>query len=114
MVMVRFIRMLLTMISLIKGAASLDAAEKAHEGETVFYLASDGNDQWSGRTASANVERSDGPLRSFIAARDNSAAPCHRPTRARHATGPRWYVFLDAPLLIETGQLGLGPSTGSA
>ena len=73
--MVRSIRILVTMISL-AGAASLDAAvpprlrEDPSVGETVFYLASDGNDQWSGRAAAANAERSDGPLRSFIVARD--------------------------------------------
>ena len=67
----------------------------------------DGNDQWSGRAASANAERSDGPLRSFIAARDKI-----RRARAAGQLGPVTLrvrggtYFLDAPLLIEPADSG--------
>ena len=49
----------------------------------MFYLATDGNDRWSGRAASANAEGSDGPLRSFSAARDTI-----RRARAAGQLGP--------------------------
>ncbi len=104
--MLRSILMLLTLISL-AGAVSLSAAENHHAAETVFYLASDGNDQWSGRAAAANAEGSDGPLRSFSAARD-----AIRRARAAGQPGPVTLrvrggtYFLDAPLVIEPADSG--------
>ena len=38
--------------------------------ETVFHLAPDGNDQWSGRLTHPNADRSNGPLASLEGARD--------------------------------------------
>ena len=104
--MVRSIRILLTIISF-AGAASLSAAEKRHEGESVFYLATNGNDQWSGRAAAANAAGSDGPLRSLPAARD-----AIRRARAVGKLGPvalrvrGGTYFLDTPLVIEPADSG--------
>ncbi len=48
------------------------AAEKATEGETqpTFYIATDGNDGWSGKLASPNAEKTDGPFATLEKARD--------------------------------------------
>ena len=49
-------------------------------GAVTFYVAPDGNDAWSGRSARPNAERSDGPLASLDGAR--------RAVRALKAKGP--------------------------
>jgi hypothetical protein len=36
-----------------------------------FYVSTEGNDDWSGRLAAPNSQRTDGPLRTLLAARDN-------------------------------------------
>ncbi len=47
---------------------------------TTFYVATDGNDAWSGKLAAPNTERSDGPLATLAKARDA--------VRALKAAGP--------------------------
>jgi len=50
-------------------AAAASGAARAAE-ETVFHVAPDGNDAWSGTKAAPNENRSDGPFASLSAARD--------------------------------------------
>ena len=87
--------------------SSSPKAEKRYAAETVLYLATDGNDRWSGRMAAANADGSDGPLRSLTAARDAirraRAAGQRGPVTLRIRGGT--YV-LDAPLVIEPADSG--------
>ena len=45
-------------------------AGAATAGETILYVSPQGADQWSGRTAEANADRTDGPLATLAGARD--------------------------------------------
>lgn len=64
--MQRRARILLTMLCCLPlGPLCLTEAQAA---EPDLYVATDGNDQWSGRLAQPNADRSDGPLASMAAA----------------------------------------------
>ena len=43
-------------------AAIFSAAAPLRAAEADFYVAPNGNDQWSGKSADANPEKSDGPF----------------------------------------------------
>lgn len=69
----------------------------------VFYVATDGNDQWSGRLAARNVQRTDGPLASLAGARDairhaRAAGKISGPVTVGVRAGR---YFLNAPLVLE-------------
>jgi hypothetical protein len=89
------------------GALPGSSAEKRPDGEAVFYLASDGRDQWSGRLASANAAASDGPFRSLPAALDKirraRAAGLQGAVTLRLRGGT---YFLDAPLRFDPADSG--------
>jgi len=78
-------------------------------GAAEFYVATSGNDRWSGRLSEPNADRSDGPLASLAAARDAVR-------RARAAAGKasepvtvhvRGGVYrLERPLLLEPADSG--------
>ena len=53
-------------------------------GAAEFYVATNGNDRWSGRFPEPNADRSDGPLASLAAARDAVRRPGQRPARPRN------------------------------
>lgn len=84
------------------GAVSLNAEENRPQREIAIYVAPDGSDQWSGHLAAANAQRTDGPLRSLLAARDAvrraRTAGQRGPVTIRLRGGT---YFLDAPLVIE-------------
>ncbi|MGE5612219.1 MAG: hypothetical protein ACM359_23430, partial [Bacillota bacterium] len=67
-----------------------------------FYVATDGDDRWSGHLAAPNADRTDGPLASLTAARD-----ALRRARAAGDPGPftvlvRGGVYrLDSPFILE-------------
>jgi parallel beta-helix repeat protein len=46
------------------------AATTAEGGRVTFYVATEGNDHWSGKLAAPNAERSDGPFATLVRARD--------------------------------------------
>ena len=52
-------------LALLVGASALAAPAAEH-----YYLAPDGNDQWSGRLAQPNAARTDGPFATPQRARD--------------------------------------------
>jgi len=69
----------------------------------VFYVATDGNDQWSGRLAAANAQGTDGPLASLAGARDairraRAAGNISGPVTVR-VRGGRY--FMKGPLVLE-------------
>lgn len=73
-----------------------------------LYVATDGNDAWSGRFASPNAQKSDGPLATVLAARDavrksRAAQPNSGPVTV-HIRGGTYY--LAAPLLLEPQDSG--------
>jgi hypothetical protein len=53
----------------LSSGASLQAFEGAAP-QATFYVATDGNDAWSGHLPAANADKSDGPLATLAAARD--------------------------------------------
>ena len=75
---------------------------------TTFYVASDGNDQWTGRTAQASPDRKDGPLASFQGARDavrrlKAKGPLTEPVHVIFAAGT---YRLSAPIMLEPADSG--------
>ncbi len=69
----------------------------------VLYVAADGNDEWSGRLAAPNAQRTDGPLASLVGARDairraRAAGEVSQPMTVRVRRGR---YLLDAPLVLE-------------
>ena len=46
------------------------AAQNQLAAGTLFYVSTDGNDAWSGTSAQPNTDRSDGPVRTLVAARN--------------------------------------------
>jgi hypothetical protein len=69
--------------------------------EAVFYVATNGNDSWSGTLSSPNDGKTDGPFASLVKARDAS----------RLAKGAAVYVregtyFLNEPLILTPGDSG--------
>ncbi len=76
---------------------------------TTFYVATDGNDAWSGKLAAPNAERSDGPLATLAKARDavralKAAGPLAEPVNVQ-IRGGVYYI-------TETLAFGPGDSGG--
>ncbi len=77
----------LTVLAL--GACLLMAtAAPAAEGPSLYYIAINGNDAWSGRLAAPNDARTDGPLAS-LAARGMRSAGASRENRRGHGASAR-------------------------
>lgn len=69
----------------------------------VLYVATDGSDEWSGRLAAPNAQRTDGPLASLGGARDairrlRAAREVSEPMTVRVRSGR---YFLQTPLVLE-------------
>ncbi|HUT12943.1 MAG TPA: right-handed parallel beta-helix repeat-containing protein [Thermoguttaceae bacterium] len=69
----------------------------------VLYVAADGSDEWSGRLAAPNAQRTDGPLASLAAARDairhaRAAGEVAEPVTVQVRSGRH---FLETPLVFE-------------
>ncbi len=76
-------------------ACTLPAAVRAAAPPCVYYVSPFGNDAWSGRLAAANATNTDGPLASFVAARDairklKAAGPLTAPVEVRLRGGVYW------------------------
>jgi hypothetical protein len=89
-------------IAALAGSSPLNAAQTRPERGIIICVAHDGSDHWSGRVAAANAERTDGRLRSLLAAPET--------IRRTRAAGQRGVVtirlrggttFPDAPRVIE-------------
>ena len=52
------------------GAEKVQLLETVRTAPAAFYVSPEGNDDWSGRLAAPNTEKTDGPFRSFEKARD--------------------------------------------
>jgi hypothetical protein len=73
-------------------AASILALACSAVPAATFYVATDGNDQWSGRLEKANADKTDGPLASLQGARDavrklKAAGPLKEPVKVIVAGG---------------------------
>jgi len=98
------------MISSLTGLAA--SASPGRPGGVVFYVSTQGNDAWSGRIASANAGRTDGPFRTVEAARDairrgRAKGPLDRPVTVYLRGGT---YFLSAPLVFEPQDSGTASS----
>src|SRR5712691_659768 len=56
--------------ALVFGARPVVAGEETSRGKQVFYVATNGNDAWSGTLREPNRTRTDGPFASLVHARD--------------------------------------------
>jgi len=70
-----------------------------------FFVSPNGNNNWSGRLAQANIEKTDGPLATLAAARDAIRnVPADKQRRIVLRAGE---YFLQKPLLLDAGDSGL-------
>jgi len=88
------------------GGLLLAAAAWGYGGDCradVFYVAADGNDQWSGRLAEPDAQRTDGPLATLAGARDavRRARAAGKLSAAVTVFVRGGRYFLDEPLLLE-------------
>lgn len=70
-----------------------------------FYVSAEGNNQWSGRISEPNAEKTDGPMRTLVAARD--AARKLTPEQPRRIIVFQGQYFLQEPLELNARDAGL-------
>ncbi|MDQ1327445.1 MAG: hypothetical protein QG641_725, partial [Candidatus Poribacteria bacterium] len=72
---------------------------------TVFFVSTDGNDAWSGKLASPNKEKSDGPFATIAKARDEirKLKPLSEPANVMLRGGT---YFLDEPIIFNQRDSG--------
>src|ERR1700745_2306125 len=66
----RTVMLSLLILSLAGSRPSFGAQEQATKDGRTFYVATNGNDAWSGTLPEPNAAGTDGPLESLVAARD--------------------------------------------
>lgn len=89
-------------------AAVLSMVSASSLADTLYHIATDGNDAWSGHLVRPNAERSDGPLASLTAARDRvrmlkAGGPLREPVRVIVEEGN---YPLHKPLVLEAQDSG--------
>ncbi|MCH8219685.1 MAG: hypothetical protein IH892_23280, partial [Planctomycetes bacterium] len=89
-------------------AAVLSMVSASSLADTLYHIATDGNDAWSGHLVRPNAERSDGPLASLTAARDRvrmlkAGGPLREPVRIIVEEGN---YPLHKPLVLEAQDSG--------
>src|SRR4051812_8310168 len=86
-----------------------------------FYVATNGNDSWSGTIASPNAGNSDGPFRSFARAQSAMRSSSNKTTAIRGGTysftstlnfdwsdtGQSWTQYGCEPVIIDGGGTGV-------
>ena len=73
--------------------------------EVELFVSPNGNDNWSGRLAQANIEITDGPLATLAAAR--AAMRKVGAEKQRRIILQAGEYFLETPLVLDTGDNGL-------
>ena len=95
-------------VTLFASACLLALALTAATADTTFYVATGGNDQWSGTSAAANRARTDGPFATVQRARDavralRAKGPLTAPVRVLVRQGT---YFLSEPLVLTPDDSG--------
>lgn len=96
-------------------AAGLSAGASESADSVTFFVAPGGSDNWSGRLAGANAERTDGPLATLQAA--CRAARKAGAKQGRTIVAQEGRYFVDQPVALTSQDNGLkivGPSGGKA